>query len=142
MTYLVPSTLSGFVSELGALFTFPSNTTSILVRTGVSFISSDQACSNAESEIPDFDFEATQSAARSAWNEVLGNVGVELFNGTVAGIGSGSGNETVDVVDAEDKGSDQEDMRVLLYSSVSCSLCPIVTSFHATYTLTFGMLAL
>lgn len=102
----------GFTSEAGTLFTLPSNTTSVLVRTGVSFISSDQACSNAESEIPDFDFEATQAAARSAWNEVLGNVNVELFNGTVAG----SGNGTVDAVDA---GSDQEDMKVLLYSSVS-----------------------
>ncbi|EIM87038.1 glycoside hydrolase family 92 protein [Stereum hirsutum FP-91666 SS1] len=101
----------GFTSEAGTLFTLPSNTTSVLVRTGVSFISSDQACSNAESEIPDFDFEATQAAARSAWNEVLGNVNVELFNGTVAG----SGNGTVDAVDA---GSDQEDMRVLLYSSL------------------------
>lgn len=102
----------GFTSEAGALYTFPPNTTSVLVRTGVSFISSDQACSNAESEIPDFDFEGTQAAARSAWNEVLGNVNVELFNGTVAG----GSNETVDAVDA---GSDQEDMKVLLYSSVS-----------------------
>lgn len=115
--------LSGFTSELGALFTFPSNTTSVLVRTGVSFISSDQACSNAESEIPDFDFEATQAAARQAWNEVLGNVNVELFDVTVAG----SGNETVNAVDA---GSDQEDLKVLLYSSVSASIFDLVSILH------------
>jgi putative alpha-1,2-mannosidase len=43
---------------------------------GVSFISPEQACSNAESEIPDFDFEGTQASARAQWNELLSRVQV------------------------------------------------------------------
>lgn len=67
--------------ELGALFTFAPNpnegqSTSILARVGVSFISSAQACSNAESEIPNFDFEGTKATARAAWNDILGRVQV------------------------------------------------------------------
>lgn len=56
--------------------------------------------------------------------------------------GSGSGNETMGVVDVEDKGSDQEDMRVLLYSSVSYGLCRIGNVSITTRTLTSRMLAL
>ncbi|THG98109.1 hypothetical protein EW026_g4015 [Hermanssonia centrifuga] len=71
----------GFREQLGALFTFKpkstSETTSILARVGVSFISSDQACANAESEVPDFDFTSVQQAAFSEWNELLGRVQVQ-----------------------------------------------------------------
>ncbi|KAL5497692.1 hypothetical protein ACEPAH_2623 [Sanghuangporus vaninii] len=71
----------GFVSELGALLTFPPNpspnsTTTILVRVGVSFISSDQACANAESEIPDFDFDGTVTASQAQWRDILNRVQV------------------------------------------------------------------
>lgn len=51
-------------------------TTAILARVGVSFISTAQACSNAEEEIPDFDFDGVQSEARAQWNEILGRVQV------------------------------------------------------------------
>lgn len=89
----------GFVSEIGALIAFPHGTTTILVRTGVSFISSDQACANAESEIPDFDFDAVSAASRAEWNKLLGTVKVELAN-------------------SHELQAEQEDMRVLLYSSL------------------------
>ncbi|KAI0040367.1 glycoside hydrolase family 92 protein [Auriscalpium vulgare] len=89
----------GFGSQLGALLAFqptgPSQPTVILVRTGVSYISTAQACNNAESEIPTFDFSGVSAAARASWNDVLGNIEVTI--GT---------------------GSDQEDTRVLLYSSL------------------------
>lgn len=67
--------------ELGALLTFtpnlnPNQPTSILARVGVSFISSAQACLNAESEIPNFDFEGTKASARAAWNDILKRVQV------------------------------------------------------------------
>ena len=92
--------LQGFVSELVALLTFPRNpdqssTTTILARVGVSFISSDQACANAESEIPDFDFEGVQSASEDQWRELLSRVQVNT---------TGVDDETVE----------------LLYSSVCC----------------------
>ncbi|OBZ76244.1 hypothetical protein A0H81_02953 [Grifola frondosa] len=70
----------GFIDELGALFTFTPNSegpTAILARVGVSFISTTQACSNAEDEIGDFDFDRVRSDARAEWNELLGRVQVE-----------------------------------------------------------------
>ncbi|KAF5368241.1 hypothetical protein D9757_011215 [Collybiopsis confluens] len=68
-----------FSGSSGALLTFPRSpvrrgTTSILVRVGVSFISSDQACSNAEEEIPDWNFNRVKSDASNEWNELLGRV--------------------------------------------------------------------
>jgi putative alpha-1,2-mannosidase len=64
------------------------------VRSGVSLISAEQACENAEREIPDFDIINVANAARAQWNEVLGTVEVEIAQG-------------------------QDDLRVLFYSSVS-----------------------
>ncbi|TID25006.1 glycoside hydrolase family 92 protein [Venturia nashicola] len=49
----------------------------ILVRVGVSFISIEQACGNAESEIPDFDFAKTLSAAEEAWKVKLDVIEVD-----------------------------------------------------------------
>lgn len=71
----------GFVSQMGALLTFnpapAGGATSILVRVGVSFISSAQACANAEEEIPDFDFEGVHAANRAQWNDLLSRIQVD-----------------------------------------------------------------
>jgi putative alpha-1,2-mannosidase len=71
----------GFVSEMGALFTFNpapnGKATSILARVGVSFISSAQACANAEEEIPTFDFDGVHTANRAQWNDLLSRVQVD-----------------------------------------------------------------
>ena len=91
------STLLDPSAPLGALLTFPAverTPTDILVRCGVSFISTEQACANAEAEIPDFDIIDVANAARAEWNELLGRVGVETAPW-------------------------QEDLSVLFYSSVS-----------------------
>jgi putative alpha-1,2-mannosidase len=50
---------------------------SITARVGVSFISVDQACSNAESEIPDFNFEQTLSTAVDTWNKKLNVIQID-----------------------------------------------------------------
>lgn len=50
---------------------------SVLVRVGVSFITEEQACSNAETEIPDFDFAGVREAAFDTWNELLGRIQVQ-----------------------------------------------------------------
>ncbi|KAF9243817.1 glycoside hydrolase family 92 protein [Melanogaster broomeanus] len=69
--------------EMGALLGFPPSsnsteeTSTILARVGVSFLSSNQACSNAESEIPGFDFDDTWATARNAWNDLLSRVQVD-----------------------------------------------------------------
>ena len=49
----------------------------ILARVGLSFISVDQACDNAEREIPDFDFERVHETAREQWRRKLGAVEVD-----------------------------------------------------------------
>ncbi|KAK0640871.1 alpha-1,2-mannosidase-like protein [Cercophora newfieldiana] len=49
----------------------------ILARVGVSFISVDKACANAEKEIPDFSFLRVEKAAREVWSEKLGAVEVD-----------------------------------------------------------------
>ncbi|KAF9009539.1 glycoside hydrolase family 92 protein [Cyathus striatus] len=72
----------GFIDQLGALFTFPpapgGGPTAILARVGVSFISSAQACQNAEEEIPDFDFDKVHTANRAQWNDLLSRVQVDM----------------------------------------------------------------
>ena len=50
--------------------------TPVLARVGLSFISSDRACSNAENEIPTYDFEGIQDAAVTAWRNKLSPVQV------------------------------------------------------------------
>jgi predicted alpha-1,2-mannosidase len=43
----------------------------ILIRAGVSYVSAEQACLNAEQEIPTWDFDGVHDASRAAWNEKL-----------------------------------------------------------------------
>ncbi len=67
--------------QKGVLLTFPSNPSglsTVLVRVGVSFISTDQACRNAEEEIPSFNFESVARSAREQWTELLNRIQVDL----------------------------------------------------------------
>ncbi|EME44718.1 glycoside hydrolase family 92 protein [Dothistroma septosporum NZE10] len=59
----------------------PHTNNQILARVGISFIGADQACGNAEKEVPDFDFEAVRSAAVQAWEDSLGVI--EVVSGGV-----------------------------------------------------------
>ncbi|KAF7377608.1 Glycoside hydrolase family 92 protein [Mycena sanguinolenta] len=61
--------------QAGALISFNSKT--VLARFGVSFLSSEQACANAEAEVPDWDFDNVQSASADAWENVLSRVAVD-----------------------------------------------------------------
>jgi putative alpha-1,2-mannosidase len=68
----ISRSINGYPLPGGAFVRFQSpGDTSILARVGVSFISSDQACSSAEAEIPSFDFNATHTAAEAAWREKI-----------------------------------------------------------------------
>lgn len=59
-------------------FNAPENAENqILARVGVSFISVAQACSNAETEIPTFDFEGTLKAAEDAWRKKLSVISID-----------------------------------------------------------------
>ena len=55
----------------------PAKGRPILARVGVSLVSEKQACSNAEKEQPDFDFDGTVTAAEKAWREKLSPVSVD-----------------------------------------------------------------
>lgn len=56
----------------------PDEDDQILVRVGLSYISTDQACANAEREVPGpFGFDATKSAAEDAWRSKLGVITVD-----------------------------------------------------------------
>lgn len=57
----------------------------VLARVGLSFISTGQACEVAEEEIPSFDFESTQSAARQAWRSKISPITVSrnMMNSTM-----------------------------------------------------------
>jgi putative alpha-1,2-mannosidase len=60
----------------------PARNNQILVRVGISFMNIQQACRNAESEIPDFDFEAVREAAEYAWRDKLSVIEIDT-----AGVG-------------------------------------------------------
>ncbi|KAF7332630.1 Glycoside hydrolase family 92 protein [Mycena kentingensis (nom. inval.)] len=72
-----------WLSEHGGLVTLPpassdaSKPSTILARVGVSFISTAQACANAEEEIPDFDFAGVKKDAEVQWRDILGRVQVD-----------------------------------------------------------------
>ncbi|KAI9717195.1 MAG: hypothetical protein M1828_007388 [Chrysothrix sp. TS-e1954] len=68
-----------FYIQAGGIVRFnnPEKNNTLSARVGVSFISVDQACQHAESEIPTYDFSAVRSAAESAWREKLGVVAID-----------------------------------------------------------------
>lgn len=69
--------INGFPLPGGAFNRFQKPGSSpILARVGLSFLSTDRACSNAETEIPSFDFAATQTAAVNAWRTKLSPIQV------------------------------------------------------------------
>lgn len=55
----------------------PESSDQILARVGLSFFSTSQACSNAEREIEDFDFDGTRDVAEESWREKLGPVSID-----------------------------------------------------------------
>ncbi|USP72992.1 glycoside hydrolase family 92 protein [Curvularia clavata] len=58
-------------------FEKPTQNNQILARVGVSLISEEQACSNAEREIPSFDFDEVVAAAETAWRSKLDVIQIE-----------------------------------------------------------------
>ncbi|KAI1845148.1 hypothetical protein JX266_008695 [Neoarthrinium moseri] len=54
-----------------------SGPTEVIARVGVSFKSTQQACSNSEAEIPSFDFDATLSAAEKIWRDKLSVISID-----------------------------------------------------------------
>ncbi len=68
--------LSG--DDIGAWFSFSTKADeSIMVKVGISYVSTANARENLDAEIPDFNFEKTHQTARERWEEVLSCIEVE-----------------------------------------------------------------
>jgi predicted alpha-1,2-mannosidase len=71
------SAQAGAKARSGAWLSFPTTAgQQVQMKIGISFLSAAQARHNAETEIPNFDFAATQSAAIAAWDKALSTVEV------------------------------------------------------------------
>nr|POF11070.1 putative glycosidase [Quercus suber] len=76
---------NGTGEHLGAYVTFEDRTSSVEVRTGVSFVSIEQARRNLDIESPDGStFEDSVSTLKQAWLEKIGRVTIEGVNKTTA----------------------------------------------------------
>jgi putative alpha-1,2-mannosidase len=68
-------TYYSYARRIGGLFTFPSNTSTLNSKIGVSFINSEKACQYIDSELTSWSLEPYISSAVSEWNtEVLSKV--------------------------------------------------------------------
>lgn len=75
--FTVSRSINGYPLPGGAFVRFTSGDTPIYARSATSFISAEQACASAESEIPDFDFNSTHNAARRAWADKLSHISID-----------------------------------------------------------------
>lgn len=70
--------IGGQPYQSGALFSYANNPTQVNIRVGVSFVSAEQACANAESEIASASFEEIRQRSVSLWNEKLGKIEIDV----------------------------------------------------------------
>ncbi|KAI0449968.1 glycosyl hydrolase family 92-domain-containing protein [Xylaria acuta] len=76
-------TRSASGGDLGAYVRFSPTATQVEIRTGVSFVSVEQARKNLDIEMPDgITFEHTVEQVKEAWLDKLGRVTIEGVNGT------------------------------------------------------------
>ena len=67
-----------FYIQAGGIVKFNAPADGIIAaRVGVSLVSTEQACQNAEREIPDWDFDSVRSAADNAWRQKLSAINVD-----------------------------------------------------------------
>jgi putative alpha-1,2-mannosidase len=66
------------VIEAGALFSFAGDPTQVIIRVGISFLSEQQACANAESEIGTATFNEIQAQSKALWNERLSRIEIDV----------------------------------------------------------------
>lgn len=73
----ISRSINGYPLPGGAFVRFADNHVPVYARVGVSLMSEDQACANAEQEIPKFDFSRHSREARDAWKSKMINIKVE-----------------------------------------------------------------
>ena len=70
--------LMGGIYQSGALFSFEPQNEPIILRVGVSFVSAEQACSNAEAEVGGATFEDILDRSKALWNEKLAKIEIDV----------------------------------------------------------------
>ncbi|KHN97411.1 Glycosyl hydrolase 92 [Metarhizium album ARSEF 1941] len=73
----ISRSINGYPLPGGAFVRFVDGNNPVYARVGLSFISSEQACANAEREMPDFDFNKHAQDARDAWRQKLSPITVD-----------------------------------------------------------------
>ncbi|KAI9168100.1 glycosyl hydrolase [Paramyrothecium foliicola] len=72
-----------YAKRIGGLFSFSSDTSTIISKVGISWISADKACQFINDEIPHWNLNKTVSEAKQKWNsEVLSKIDVQTQNHT------------------------------------------------------------
>ncbi|OAQ58508.1 alpha-1,2-mannosidase subfamily [Pochonia chlamydosporia 170] len=72
----ISRSINGYPLPGGAFVRFANGDKPVYARVGLSFISSEQACANAESEIPKFDFNKHVKDAQNIWRKKLSPITV------------------------------------------------------------------
>ncbi|CAN8101996.1 unnamed protein product [Discula destructiva] len=75
--FTISRSIDGYPLPGGAFVRFKSGGSPITARSASSFISSEQACKHAETEIPGFDFDMVKTAAEKAWSDKLSAISVD-----------------------------------------------------------------
>ena len=80
----ISRSINGYPLPGGGFVRF-TDSSPVLVRVGLSYISSDQACQLAEDEIPDFDFKGIRDTATDIWRDKMMPIDVST-NGVDNGV--------------------------------------------------------
>ena len=81
MTHLnLTRNLIGDQYQYGALFSYSGQPKQINIRVGVSFVSADQACQNAEEEVGNSSFDDIMAQSQALWNAKLSKIEIDVAN--------------------------------------------------------------
>lgn len=72
--------IGGDPYQSGALFSFKNNPETVILRVGVSFVSAQQACDNAESEVGTSTFEEIMDQSKALWQDKLSRIEIDVAN--------------------------------------------------------------
>lgn len=72
--------IGGTPYQSGALFSFAHNPNSVILRVGVSFVSAEQACENAETEVGTSNFDEVMNQSKALWQDKLGRIELDVAN--------------------------------------------------------------
>ncbi|EFY97853.1 glycoside hydrolase family 92 protein [Metarhizium robertsii] len=73
----ISRSINGYPLPGGAFVRFVDGNKPVYARVGLSFMSSEQACANAEDEMPEFDFDKHARDAQDAWRKKLSPITVD-----------------------------------------------------------------